>query len=66
MIDQQRSLLSPEKRLRDILAEGGDWVARDLGAARAALLKEHFARRAKANLQLLSSADALASQCSLF
>ncbi len=26
MIDQQRSLLSPEKRLRDILAEGGDWV----------------------------------------
>ncbi|MFM5930155.1 MAG: ABC-F family ATP-binding cassette domain-containing protein [Novosphingobium sp.] len=26
MIDQQRSLLSPEKRLRDVLAEGGDWV----------------------------------------
>ncbi len=26
MIDQQRSLLSPEKRVRDILAEGGDWV----------------------------------------
>ncbi|HEY0960451.1 MAG TPA: ATP-binding cassette domain-containing protein, partial [Novosphingobium sp.] len=26
IIDQQRSLLSPEKRLRDILAEGGDWV----------------------------------------
>ncbi|WP_144096588.1 ABC-F family ATP-binding cassette domain-containing protein [Croceicoccus sediminis] len=26
MIDQQRSLLSDEKRLRDILAEGGDWV----------------------------------------
>ncbi|MEP7221935.1 MAG: ABC-F family ATP-binding cassette domain-containing protein [Novosphingobium sp.] len=26
MIDQQRSLLSPEKTLRDILAEGGDWV----------------------------------------
>ena len=26
MIDQQRSLLSPEKRLRDILAEGGDWI----------------------------------------
>jgi ATP-binding cassette subfamily F protein uup len=25
-IDQQRSLLSPEKRLRDILAEGGDWL----------------------------------------
>ncbi|HZV08672.1 MAG TPA: ATP-binding cassette domain-containing protein, partial [Novosphingobium sp.] len=25
-IDQQRSLLSPEKRVRDILAEGGDWV----------------------------------------
>lgn len=26
MIDQQRSLLSPDKRLRDVLAEGGDWV----------------------------------------
>ena len=26
MIDQQRSLMSPEKRVRDILAEGGDWV----------------------------------------
>jgi ATP-binding cassette subfamily F protein uup len=26
MIDQQRSLLSPEKRVRDIIAEGGDWV----------------------------------------
>ncbi len=26
MIDQQRSLLSPEKKLRDVLAEGGDWV----------------------------------------
>ncbi|MEO7247086.1 MAG: ATP-binding cassette domain-containing protein [Novosphingobium sp.] len=26
MIDQQRSLLSPEKTLRDILADGGDWV----------------------------------------
>ncbi|RVQ65752.1 ABC transporter ATP-binding protein [Croceicoccus ponticola] len=26
MIDQQRSLLSPEKRMRDILAEGGDWI----------------------------------------
>ncbi|WP_126172313.1 ABC-F family ATP-binding cassette domain-containing protein [Altericroceibacterium xinjiangense] len=26
MVDQQRSLLSPEKRVRDILAEGGDWV----------------------------------------
>ncbi len=25
-IDQQRSLLSPDKRLRDIVAEGGDWV----------------------------------------
>jgi ATP-binding cassette subfamily F protein uup len=25
-VDQQRSLLSPEKRLRDILAEGGDWI----------------------------------------
>jgi ATP-binding cassette subfamily F protein uup len=26
MIDQQRSLLSPDKRVRDVLAEGGDWV----------------------------------------
>ncbi len=26
MIDQQRSLLAPEKRVRDVLAEGGDWV----------------------------------------
>lgn len=26
VIDQQRKLLSPEKRVRDILAEGGDWV----------------------------------------
>ena len=26
MIDQQRSLMTPEKRVRDILAEGGDWV----------------------------------------
>jgi len=26
VIDQQRSLLSPEKRLRDVIAEGGDWV----------------------------------------
>ncbi len=26
MIDQQRSLLQPEKRVRDILAEGGDWI----------------------------------------
>ncbi|MCK9542364.1 MAG: ATP-binding cassette domain-containing protein [Novosphingobium sp.] len=26
VIDQQRSLLSPDKRVRDILAEGGDWV----------------------------------------
>jgi ABC transport system ATP-binding/permease protein len=26
IIDQQRKLLSPEKRVRDILAEGGDWV----------------------------------------
>ena len=25
-IDQQRSLLAPDKRLRDILAEGGDWI----------------------------------------
>ena len=26
VIDQQRSLLTPEKRLRDVVAEGGDWV----------------------------------------
>ncbi len=26
MIDQQRSLLSPEKQVRDIIADGGDWV----------------------------------------
>ena len=26
MIDQQRSLLSPDKTVRDVLAEGGDWV----------------------------------------
>jgi ATP-binding cassette subfamily F protein uup len=26
VIDQQRSLMSPKKRVRDILAEGGDWV----------------------------------------
>jgi ATP-binding cassette subfamily F protein uup len=26
MIDQQRSLLLPDKRVRDVLAEGGDWV----------------------------------------
>lgn len=26
VIDQQRSLLSPEKSVRDILADGGDWV----------------------------------------
>jgi len=26
VIDQQRSLMSPEKRVRDVLAEGGDWV----------------------------------------
>lgn len=26
VIDQQRSLLSPEKKVRDILADGGDWV----------------------------------------
>ncbi|WP_296679849.1 ABC-F family ATP-binding cassette domain-containing protein [Novosphingobium sp.] len=26
MIDQQRSVLSPEKRVRDVLAEGGDWI----------------------------------------
>ena len=26
LIDQQRSLLSPEKTLRDVLAEGGDWL----------------------------------------
>ena len=26
LIDQQRSLLSPDKKVRDVLAEGGDWV----------------------------------------
>ena len=26
VIDQQRKLMSPEKRVRDVLAEGGDWV----------------------------------------
>ena len=26
LIDQQRSLLTPKKRVRDILAEGGDWI----------------------------------------
>ena len=25
-IDQQRSLMSPEKRVREVLAEGGDWI----------------------------------------
>ena len=26
VIDQQRSLLSPEKRVRDVLADGSDWI----------------------------------------
>src|SRR3546814_3411557 len=26
VIDQQRSLMSPDKTVRDILADGGDWV----------------------------------------
>ncbi|MGN6376824.1 MAG: ABC-F family ATP-binding cassette domain-containing protein [Sphingomonas sp.] len=26
IIDQQRSLLSPQKRVRDVLADGGDWI----------------------------------------
>ncbi|MFZ5744404.1 MAG: ABC-F family ATP-binding cassette domain-containing protein [Pseudomonadota bacterium] len=26
LIDQQRSLMSPEKRVREVLAEGGDWI----------------------------------------
>jgi ABC transport system ATP-binding/permease protein len=26
VIDQQRALLSPERRVRDVLAEGGDWI----------------------------------------
>ncbi len=26
VIDQQRALLQPEKRVRDVLADGGDWV----------------------------------------
>lgn len=25
-IDQQRSLMAPDKRVRDVLAEGGDWI----------------------------------------
>lgn len=26
VIDQQRKLMSPEKKVRDVLAEGGDWI----------------------------------------
>src|SRR3546814_19063308 len=26
MIDQQRRLLDPAKRVRDVLADGGDWI----------------------------------------
>jgi ATP-binding cassette subfamily F protein uup len=26
MIDQQRSMLAPNKKVRDVLAEGGDWI----------------------------------------
>jgi ATP-binding cassette subfamily F protein uup len=26
VIDQQRSLMAPDKRVRDVLAEGGDWI----------------------------------------
>ncbi|MDO6413332.1 ATP-binding cassette domain-containing protein [Sphingomonas sp. BIUV-7] len=26
VIDQQRKLMSPEKRIRDVLADGGDWI----------------------------------------
>jgi len=26
VIDQQRSLMSPDKRVRDVLADGGDWI----------------------------------------
>jgi ATP-binding cassette subfamily F protein uup len=26
IIDQQRKLMTPEKRVRDVLAEGGDWI----------------------------------------
>jgi ATP-binding cassette subfamily F protein uup len=26
IIDQQRKLMSPEKKVRDVLAEGGDWI----------------------------------------
>jgi len=32
MIDQQRSLMSPEKTVRQVLAEGGDWI--DVGDGR--------------------------------
>jgi ATP-binding cassette subfamily F protein uup len=35
MIDQQRSLMSPEKRIRDVLAEGGDWSRRASAHCRA-------------------------------
>ena len=41
VIDQQRRLLSPDKRVRDVLADGGDWV--DVRGARkhvAGYLKE--------------------------
>ena len=26
VIDQQRKLMAPDKRVRDVLAEGGDWI----------------------------------------
>ncbi|MXO74445.1 ATP-binding cassette domain-containing protein [Altererythrobacter aerius] len=32
VIDQQRSLMAPEKTVREVLAEGGDWI--DVGDAR--------------------------------
>jgi ATP-binding cassette subfamily F protein uup len=32
MIDQQRSLMSPDKTVREVLAEGGDWI--DVGDGR--------------------------------
>jgi len=42
-IDQQRRLLAPEKRVRDILADGGDWVSvRGVRKHLRAYLKEYL------------------------
>ena len=38
MIDQQRSLMTPEKKVRDVLAEGGDWLdVRGIGSTSRAI-----------------------------